>query len=368
MRLSGYGIVTTHGNGAKALYAALRGGVSRPTELAQGSWPVAPSGRSLAFYAPGRSETALDTLVSRLSRAWDEAAVPAAVRDDCALVFASTKGCTEDYIWTDRRAAGRADPFTPVVESFLARTGLRPREWVTVSNACASSHSAVHLARSWLERGVAKHVVVLAADVVGPFVLQGFHALHALSPTTCRPFHRDRDGLLLGEAAAVAVFDGQLGGEGGWAVRGTGLDCEGHAVTRPEGSGASLARAVRAAAGDLPIDAILAHGTATQANDQAEDQVFRALPGAPLVSATKWSVGHCLGASGLVDLVAAAEWLRAQAPFAISTCDVPDPAFSSRLLTPAALADLAPARPWKRLLVTALGFGGVHSAFTLEAP
>lgn len=363
MRLSGYGIVTTHGAGAKALFEGLRGGVSKPTELAQGSWPVPPNGHSLAFYAPGRGETALETLVGRLAKAWDEADLPAAVHDDCALLFASTKGCTEDFIWTDRRAAGRPDPFTPVVEGFLARTGLRPREWLTVSNACASSHSAIHLAREWLAAGVAKHVIVLAADVAGPFVLQGFHALHALSPSACRPFHRDRDGLLLGEAAAVAIFSG----EGKWKVRGTGLDAEGHAATRPEGSGASLARAVNQALNGSVPDAILAHGTATQANDAAEDQVFRALPGAPFVSGTKWSVGHCLGASGLVDLVAAAEWLKRREAFAIAPCDAPDPAFASHLLTPAALADLAPGKEWRRLLVTALGFGGVHAAFTLEA-
>ena len=363
MHLEAYGIVTTHGEGAIALAGALRAGISRPSELSGAQSPVAPNGRALAFYAPGRKQgqSVKELLVSRLLRAFEEAGGMGALRGSCALIFASTKGCAEDFVW-EEGGEKKADPFTPVVEEFLARTGLKPVEWVSVSNACASSHAAVHLARSWLAAGVAEQVIVLAADAVGPFVLQGFHALHALSPTMCRPFHKERDGLLLGEAAGVALFGKQAGG---LQVRGTGLDCEGHAATRPLVTAESLKRAIRSALGGAVPSAAIAHGTGTQANDSAEDQAFRDMP-ATWVTASKWSVGHCLGASGLVDLVAAAEWLKGGGPFAIANCDLVDPAFRARLLSPALRAELPPQR-WKSLLVTALGFGGVHSAFLLEA-
>ena len=298
-----------------------------------------------------------ELLAKRLLTAWEEArsALPAAHRaaleGDCALLFASTKGCAEDFVW--KTAEG--DPYAPVVEEFLRLSGLRPRRWLTVSNACASSHSALDLARSWLGRGVARFVVVLAADFVGPFVLQGFHALGALSPTTARPFDGSRDGLLLGEAAGAVVLSREGSGP---ALLGTAVDCEGHAVTRPESSASSLQRAIRAALGGREPGGVIAHGTATPANDRAEDQAFTAtLPHRPGVTGTKGSVGHTLGASGLVDLVAACEWLGGAGGFPLTGCSTPDPAFRSRFLLHA-----EPARV-RSLLVTALGFGGVHAAF-----
>lgn len=370
--LKAWGLVTTHGAGAKRLMHGLKEGTCAPTEFpGDAAWPVpAANGRSLAFYARGdRKGSTRSLLVSRLLAAWEEAATQLSpselelVRADCALLFASTKGCVEDYIWT----SATGDPYTPVVEEFLKASALAPRHWITVSNACASSHSALDLARSWLRRGVTKNVVVIAADAVGPFVLQGFHSLHALSPTMIRPFDRDRDGLLLGEAAAVAILSS---GEGELLLTGSAVDCEGHAVTRPETSAASLQRAISSALGGSSVDAVISHGTATQANDRAEDRAFSAqLPFRPWITGTKWSVGHTLGASGLVDLVAAAEWLKNDAPFAIGTCMEPDPQFQCRLLTTSALAELAPTTTdikWNSLLVTALGFGGVHAAIRLE--
>jgi 3-oxoacyl-(acyl-carrier-protein) synthase len=364
--LLAWGLVTSHGEGAKSLMQGLHGGVCAPVEVSQAQWPVPANGRSLAFYVPGeRKGSVRSALASRLQRAWNEAESKlsatelASVRGDCALIFSSTKGCVEDYIW----AGSNGDPFGGIVEDFLSSSGIRPKRWLTVSNACASSHSSLHLAREWLARGETEHVIVLAADAVGPFVLQGFHALHALSPSLIRPYDRNRDGLLLGEAAAVAVLSRR---EGELRISGSALDCEGHAVTRPESSAASLQRAIVGALGAHSVDGVISHATATVANDRAEDRAFTAqLPDRPWVTGTKWSVGHTLGASGLVDLVAAAEWLRSGQPFALETCLDPDPDFRSRLLTKEALADLAP-RAWRSLLVTALGFGGVHAAYRLE--
>jgi hypothetical protein len=365
--LRGWGLVSTHGDGARACAEALRAGTVRPEERSQAQWPVVPNGRSLAFYAAAPEEVSVvEALAARLARAWDEAlrdltpAERAELFENGALLFASTKGCVEDYIWK----SAEGDPYTPVVEAFTRRTGFRPKRWLTVSNACASTHAALHLARGWLTRGEARWVAVLAADAVGPFVLQGFHALRALSPTSIRPFAASRDGLLLGEAAGVAL----LGPDGPLRLSASAIDCEGFAVTRPSGEARSLARALQAAAAHGEPDAVIAHGTATQANDAAEDAAFTsALPRRPWVTGTKASLGHCLVASGMVDLVAAAEWLRSGKPFALAHAEAPDPSFRSRLLTQRELADLAP-RAWRRLLVSALGFGGVHAAFTLEKP
>ncbi len=370
--LNAWGAVTCHGAGARLLMVGLRAGISAPTEIPQQSWPVPANGRSLAFYAGGRTPgiSARQLLLQRLETAWAEAMAMlneterGELKDDCAMIFASTKGFVEDFVW-ETGNLHPCDPYTDVVEDFLRRTELRPKEWLTVSNACASSHSAIQLADEWLRNGLTRHVIVIAADLVGPFVLQGFHALHALSNTTIRPFDKNREGLLLGEAAVAAVFSRSRGIDF-LRVLGASVQCEGHAVTRPESTGSNLQRAIAdVLKGNSQPDAVIAHGTATQANDQVENLALCAqLPGRPWVAGTKWSVGHCLGASGLVDLVAAAEWLRSGEPFPMGGCENPDPAFHSRILTAQRLMDI-PKQKWRSILVTALGFGGVHAAFLL---
>lgn len=352
------GLVTAHGEGVRVFTHGLKRGIAPVRSISSEPWPVSPNGRNDAFYAPGpRGGAVRELLAKRLLTAWEEAraAMPsaerAAMEGDCALLFASTKGCVEDFVWK----SAEGDPYSPVMEEFLRHSRLKPRRWLTVSNACASSHTAIQLARDWLGRGVARYALVLAADFVGPFVLQGFHSLGALSPTMARPFDGGRDGLLLGEAAGAVVLSREGSGP---ALLGTAVDCEGHAVTRPESSAGSLQRAIRAALAGREPGAVIAHGTATPANDRAEDQAFSlTLPHRPWVTGTKGSVGHTLGASGLVDLVAACEWLAGGGGFPITGCRAPDPAFRSRFLLG---GENVRARS---VLVTALGFGGVHAAF-----
>lgn len=321
-------------------------------------------------------------LVAELTRAWMEAlsALPPPIRgrmergDRLGVILASTKGEIDDWIWDEDAARRERDPLTPVLEEFLERAGLRPVLGVCVSNACASSLSALPLARAWLTAGSCSEVLLLAADAVGPFTLRGFHALRALTEERCRPFDRFRSGLMLGEASAAIVLSG---GEarhgtpgpaesagGGILLVGEGLHVEGFAATRPSVSGDGLIRACQAIPGlrEEPPELVIAHGTGTAVNDECEELVFRALfPESgprPAISATKGSIGHCLGASGAMDLIAACEAIRREEAFPITGTREVDPAFRGRYLTG---GDPTGVRP-RRVLVTSLGFGGIQAA------
>jgi 3-oxoacyl-[acyl-carrier-protein] synthase II len=112
---------------------------------------------------------------------------------------------------------------------------------------------------------------------------------------------------------------------------------------------------------------IIAHGTATALNDPAEDQAFESLFGSdeesPLITASKGSIGHTLGASGSIDLIAACEALKRQQVFCINNNDRVDASFSGRYL----YAGHTYAIPkLNRVLITSLGFGGVNAAALVE--
>jgi hypothetical protein len=351
------GLVSTHGVGIRKFSDALFAGLSAPKQSQQ-KWPVLANGRSTAFYFAERSydKSVRDQLVQNLYLAWQEVEgeLPSLAKN-YALIFASTKGCSEDFVWQEASPTAQ-DPFTGIVEDFFVRSQLQPNFWICVSNACASSHSAVVLAKEWIESKRVEQVIIIAADWIGPFVMQGFHSLKALSPSVMRPFSGQRDGLLLGEAAAALVLGHSKLQKTDPKIFGAAIDCEGFAATRPTQTGDSLRRAIQKSLADQAPDIIIAHGTATIANDSAEDCALT--PWSAPITCTKWSVGHTLGASGLIDVIAAREILKRETSFAIATCETVDPSFKGNILTPQQ-PDLS--RP-QSALITALGFGGIHGA------
>jgi nodulation protein E len=139
-----------------------------------------------------------------------------------------------------------------------------------------------------------------------------------VSPTTCRPFTQDRDGLILGEGAAILVLeplDAAIARGAGiyCEIVGFGMSSDAHHITQPSAAGA--ARAMRAAlrsANLAPeqVGYINAHGTGTQANDAGETaairQVFEDHADRLAVSSTKSMHGHTLGAAGALEAAATA--------------------------------------------------------------
>lgn len=279
------------------------------------------------------------------------------------VILASTKGRLNDFVWNASAPQLREDPLTPLLHSTLAACELKPWRSVVVSNACSSGLAASRLAQLWLKQGMSD-VLVFAADVVSDFVVRGFDSLKLLSDRPPRPFSSDRNGFLLGEAAACMWLTASPNGARA-TLHTVGLDSEGSAVTRPTASGASLIRAARQIPGlkDSPPDLILAHGTGTVINDQTEDLAFSQLfPEKPLITGSKWCVGHTLAASGAVDMILACEILQKKSVFRLNSTTAIDPAFAGRYLTAGAAMLEAP----KRVMVSSLGFGGMHASALLE--
>jgi 3-oxoacyl-[acyl-carrier-protein] synthase II len=187
-----------------------------------------------------------------------------------------------------------------------------------VLGACASGTLAVGLAREWLLAGACDVALCGGFDAVSVFVASGFEVLRAVcSDGSPRPFRAGRDGLALGEGAAVLALvraadavAGALPTRG--HVQGFGASCDAVHLTAPDREGRGLARAAEQAlddAGRPPVDLVSAHGTATVFNDASEAQALAAVLGASIgkvpLHALKGQVGHTLGAAGALETLSA---------------------------------------------------------------
>lgn len=189
-----------------------------------------------------------------------------------------------------------------------------------VLGACASGTLAVGLAREWLLADRCDVVLCGGFDAVSVFVASGFEVLRATcSDGAPRPFRAGRDGLALGEGAAVLalVRDADApSGTGSSAphghVLGFGASCDAVHLTAPDREGRGLARAAEQAlddAGRPLVDLVSAHGTATVFNDGSEANALASVLGARLgdvpVHALKGQIGHTLGAAGALETLSA---------------------------------------------------------------
>jgi 3-oxoacyl-[acyl-carrier-protein] synthase-1 len=187
---------------------------------------------------------------------------------------------------------------------FLARLlDLRGPAFAT-SASCASGAHALAAARRLLRLGMCDLVLAGGADALCRTTLEGFAALESLSPGGCNPFSRNRDGITLGEGAALFLVGREPAPVALLGV-GTGSDAHHFAAPRPDGAGALAAmRAALADAGLTPdqVDYINLHGTGTRQNDAMESRAVHALFGeATPCGSTKRLTGHCLGASGAIE-------------------------------------------------------------------
>lgn len=288
-----------------------------------------------------------------------------------AVIFSSTKGIIEDHIWTagETMIREQEDPFNALLAGFCEDQ--KSFNWTlrcNVSNACASSHVAIEYAQDLFKQKRIDHALIIAADLAGSFIYQGFQSLKLISSTTNRPFSKQRDGLQLGEAVAMTLFSND--NKSALKVLNAASNTEGTSITRPSVDGRSLARAMELLSvhGQVAPDFAIAHGTGTIFNDQAEDLALANFLGKlersniPITN-TKWSLGHTLGASGMVDFIAACEVLKSQKLFAIHNTTELDKALKMNYCTPNFVQDTK--IPLRQALVSSLGFGGVHAALVI---
>ena len=191
-----------------------------------------------------------------------------------------------------------------------------------------------------------------------------------LSPDGCRPFDADRNGMVMGEGAAVFVLEdaGHAAARGAKPlaeIAGFGMTADAGDIVAPSVEGAIAA--MRAALADAGMAAgevghVNAHGTGTLANDRAEAEALRQVVGAGVpVSSTKGAHGHAIGATGALELLACIAALRYGMIPPTTGCRTVDPACGLDIVTgPARRAEVSAA------LSNSFAFGGLNAVLALR--
>lgn len=229
----------------------------------------------------------------------------------------------ENYERLYRDNAKRLHPLTiprlmvnaPAAQISIA-CGLRGPAFV-VSSACASATHAIGLAFQMVRAGQVPVAVTGGAEACIAYgTMKGWEALRVLAPDTCRPFSRDRKGLVIGEGAAALVIESldhakkrsaNILGE----IVGFGMSADAGDLLSPDANG--MCRAIDGALKDGGLSAadiqyVNAHGTGTTSNDETETAALKRAFGAHaaqlVISSNKSMIGHALGAAGALELVA----------------------------------------------------------------
>ena len=200
----------------------------------------------------------------------------------------------------------------PVVDA-LDTFGIRAPCQV-IANACASGTNAIGHAFECVRSGRYERVLSGGYDALSELVFVGFDSLQASTPEKCRPFDRDRTGMVLGEGAAILALENLDAARARGApvlaeITGYGISTDNFHFTQPNPSGSGPRQAMEHALQSAhlsahTVDYINAHGTATPFNDAAEGKAIGELFGRGVpVGSTKSMMGHSLGAAGAVEAI-----------------------------------------------------------------
>src|SRR5216117_3092581 len=240
-----------------------------------------------------------------------------------------------------------------------------------IANACASGTNALGHAFECVRSGRYERILTGGYDALSELVFVGFDSLQASTPEKCRPFDRDRTGMVLGEGAAILALENlDVAGERGAPVLaeiiGYGISTDNFHITQPDPSGVGPRRAMERALESARstanmVDYINAHGTATPFNDAAEGKAISELFDRVPVSSTKSMMGHSLGAAGAVEAVICLLALQYQfLPPNINFC-APDENVDLNIVANEARPTLV-----STVLSNSFGFGGTNASILMR--
>lgn len=255
------------------------------------------------------------------------------------------------------------------------------------ATACASSGHSIGDALRLMQSGEADVMIAGGAEgAISPICIAAFSSMKALSmrndepEKASRPFDVDRDGFVLAEGAGVFVLETEehakrRGAEILCELSGYGASSDASHITAPEQTGRGAARSMRTALADAglnaeDVDAVNAHGTSTPLGDAAEvaavlsvfgDHARSSAGGRMLMSSTKSMHGHCLGASGGVEMVGCVGAIRHGVVPPTINLDQPDDAFDLDLV-PHTARDA----PVGCIMNNTFGFGGHNVTLLLQ--
>lgn len=361
-RVLGYGACTPLGSTWTETQRALRNGRTagreesvhgQPTRLSRVDEPVEGS--------PRFHHLALAALEDLRKRGNLDAEEPA------GLVACTSKG-----------ALGKADesiltgPANPGIWAGRLADELPAVKRVSSPNtACATGLTGLVQGARWIADGELEHVVVVASEsCFHPLLLAGYRQLGVLCDADgMRPFHPDRSGFALGEAAAAVHlaspdFAESRDRDARGSIAGWGETCDAHHMTQMDEEAAQVREAIDRAldVAELTredVDLLHAHLTTTKTNDALERNLLADWPGRACLQAVKPSLGHTIGAAGLLEVIATLDVLVGGEPFPLPT--VRDEDFPDESLHPDNADTTAPrwGVSWN------MGFGGHNAAVVL---
>ncbi len=403
--VTGMGVVSPLGNGAAAAFGNAQAGRSaiHRLDVPFATRLVAPLVASASFDASEHFEPPKRRMLDRVSQFALVAASQALGGAHDALsqldrsragVFVGTgmggsQTSDDGYKTLYGDHSDRIKPFTILMGMHNA-----PAAWIgieydlrgpnlTYSTACSSS--AVAIGEAWRRVACGDLEVAIAGGAEAPLSfgsLKAWEALHTLAAidaidpsASCKPFAKNRSGMVLGEGAAMLVLEpweravargASIHGE----ILGYGLSTDVSHITRPsvEGQAAAMHAALRAAAiAPSAVDAINAHGTGTQANDAIETAAIKAVFGERAgripISATKAVHGHLLGAAGALECVLSLLAMESALVLPTMHLQAPDPECDLDYVPNAARE----AHAVRTMLSNSFAFGGTNAVLVLGA-
>ena len=344
--VTGLGVVSALGVGVDAFWRRLVAGTSGVRRITRfdPSGFLAQAAAEVPDFDPGTwfDESTIDALdrfsqyaIVAADEAWRQsgAALDERDRDRAGAIVASGMGGVgaqdEAYYRMYAKGNTRLHPFTiaRIMNNAAAghvsmRFGLRGPT-LSTATACAAAAHAIGEAAEMVRSGRADLMLAGGADApLVPGVVRAWEALRVLAPSaddparTCRPFSRDRQGMVLGEGAGVVVLEAWDRAEARGAtilaeLVGYGATADAAHLTHPGLEAPARAISIALDEARLPPDAIdyvNAHGTATRLNDSAETAILVRAFGAHAprlaISATKAMHGHAMGASAALEFIA----------------------------------------------------------------
>lgn len=334
--VTGIGVVSSIGIGKDEFWSALiqgKSGISRITSFDTAEYPTHYGGEVKNF----RPELFIDkrkiAKISRVSQLAIAAAKLAAQeakinldslnKDRAGLVLGTTMGGSQVFerlnsAWI-KQGIDAIDPalipMCPVSSinvNVAGEFGFKGPNYI-IPTACAAGNYAIGYACDLIRMGRADIMLSGGADAFSRIAFTGFNRLLAIAPEKCRPFDKNRKGMMVGEGAAVMVLEtleaalkrkADIYAE----ILGYGLSCDAHHMTAPYASG--IKQAIEKALGESnlsaqDVDYFNAHGTGTLANDKEECLAIKMAFGEHYrrlaVSSIKSMLGHTMGAASAIE-------------------------------------------------------------------
>jgi 3-oxoacyl-[acyl-carrier-protein] synthase II len=385
--VTGRGAVTSLGEGADELFAALCAGRSG-IEDGLGPCSAFDPERYMDPKAARRADRFTQFAVAAADQAVREAGLPDGVEPDRFAVLIGTgvggletleRECRNWLEGGDRAVSAMFVPMmmpNAAAGTVAIRVGAHGTGF-SVSSACATGAHAIGEAKRIIERGEADVVVAGGSEAaLTGLCLAAFRRMGALSKEgVSRPFDARRDGFVMGEGAGVVVLEAAEHARARGAtiygrIAGYGSSNDAFHITQPDndgrGANAAMSLALRdagASAGDVGY--VCAHGTSTPFNDRIETMAIKQVcngSGPPPVSSPKSAIGHLLGAAGAVEAIVSLEAVRTGVVPPTINYEEPDPECD---------LDYVPEGPREvpmdLVLSNSFGFGGQNACLAVTA-